>query len=284
MNRLHTKTLNIPQTVLSGQTHAWRWDGEKYIGEFIEKILILKEKNKDWYWQTYPQKDDIEFFNNYFGLKDIDDSSYKNRLKNISIDEHTKDATKKYFGLRVLNQELNQTLFSFILAQHKNIKAIRRSLDFIKKDYNKIIKTDVGQYYLFPNLDYFYNVDDSILKKAGVGYRLRYLKDAAKKIVDGEVKIKQDSSFDEKKLELTKIFGIGDKIADCVLSFSLNANHITPIDIWSERIIKNLYKNYASKSYLQKSTWFSKKFGDNTSLAGQFLFEYVRNFDFENYK
>jgi N-glycosylase/DNA lyase len=71
--------------------------------------------------------------------------------------------------------------------------------------------------------------------------------------------------------------GIGNKIADCILIFSLGFYEITPIDIWAQRILTEYYNLDEGLKYEKMRNYFSQYFKENTAWAGQFLFEYIRN-------
>lgn len=270
MNRTHTPNFNLEISVLSGQTFSWVRRGEWFYGIFKDAVIKAKQEDEYLIWQTYPEKDNFKLIERYFRL----DEDYVEAVKSISIDLHTSEATKKFLGLRNLHQDFEQTLFSFILASNKNIKAIRQSIDIFRNMGGKAINVDGEKILLFPNLEFFRQSTLEDLSKARVGYRAKYLKNAA-------LFLEQNNQYSRDKL--LEIHGVGPKIADCVASFSLNVTNITPIDRWSERIISDLYQEDIGNKYEDKSSWFTSKFGNNTALAGQFLFEYMRGYNPSDY-
>jgi N-glycosylase/DNA lyase len=296
MNPFPPSIKNLELTLFSGQTFSWFKDENDYIGATRDRIIKIKKVEEDYFWQTYPENNDFEFINNYF-LLDLD---YEKILEEISHCNYVLEAIAKYEGLRILNQDFQQTLFSFLLAQNKNIKAIRRSLDLMKQDFGKEVEVDGKKYYLFPDLEFFKSRTEKELMKYGVGYRAKYLKDTAEKFDElkinipsqpplnlrgGGMSLSNDGGDIENRIrsQLLEIHGIGNKVADCVMAFSLGFHSITPIDVWGDRILKQFYKNTRSKNYDQKRKYFTKKFGNNTAWAGQFLFEYVRQFEVGDY-
>lgn len=167
-----------------------------------------------------------------------------------------------------------------MLAQNKNIKAIRKSLNQMKEDNNNFVKIDGQKHYFFPDLDFFEVNSEYDLLKFGVGYRAKYLKSAASLF---EKLVFTEDEYQTRE-EIKKIKGVGDKVADCVLSFSLGFHEITPIDVWGDKVLRKYYRNTRSKTYDQKRNYFRRKFKDKTAWAGQFLFELIRGFEAENYK
>ncbi len=271
MNKLDIKQIDPIITLLSGQTFLWKKTEKKIIGSFIDKIVILEQVNSDWYWQTYPEKDNYEFIKKYFGVE-VNEGAFVNKF---NTDNHVVNAYKKYNGIRVLNQPFEETIISFILASNKNIKAIRKSLDILKFQQNRRIKIDGKNYYLFPNIEYFNKASINEISKSGTGYRTKYLKDLAKKFESLIITDDYPRTLDS----LKSVHGIGNKIADCVMTFSLGFKNLTPIDRWSERIIEDLYDIKNLKKYEEKRDWFSSRFGEHTSYAGQLLFEYIRGYN-----
>jgi N-glycosylase/DNA lyase len=270
MNRTYVPNLNLEISVLSGQTFSWTRKGEWLLGIFTDSIILAKQEGDYLIWQTYPEEDNFDLIEKYFRL----DEDYDQLIKDISIDNYTKQAAQKFYGLRNLRQDFEQTLFSFILASNKNIKAIRQSINIFRNMGGKQIDINGEKIHLFPGLEFFRQATLEELSKARVGYRAKYLKNAA---------IFLEESREYSRDKLLEIHGVGPKIADCVASFALDAKHITPIDRWSERIISELYQENVGNKYEDKSSWFTNKFQNNTALAGQFLFEYMRGYNPSDY-
>ncbi|GAB4284618.1 MAG: DNA glycosylase [Candidatus Dojkabacteria bacterium] len=269
MNRTFVPWLDLDLTLNSGQVFNWEKIKEFYYGFFSDKIVKVKKEADYLVWQTYPEKDNFTFIQEYFHL----DHDYLATLQEISTDELVKKALNNYKGLHILNHPFEQTLFSFMLATNKNIPAIKKSVKKLSEINGKSLEVDSIKFYLYPKADFFYQSSIEKLMEASVGYRAAYLKDAAEKLIASGTGASRE--FDREFLLAIK--GVGDKVADCVLSFSLKHYDITPIDIWSDRIIRYYYKNTKLKKYSDKSKWFTKKFGNKTAWAGAVLFEKIRN-------
>src|SRR5690606_34393235 len=128
--------INLDLTLLSGQTFLWSKIEDFYYGTFTDKIVKIKKEGEDLIWQTYPTKDDFDFINKYFKLN----QNHLSKVQAIGSDKHVQTALQKYPGLIVLNQPFHETIFSFLLAQNKNIKAIRKSLSILKEQNKNIVK------------------------------------------------------------------------------------------------------------------------------------------------
>jgi len=72
------------------------------------------------------------------------------------------------------------------------------------------------------------------------------------------------------KKELMKIKGVGTKVADCVLLFSLGRHSVFPLDVWTKRIISDLY-GIAEKDI---PGFVRDKFKNYSGIAQQYLYYY----------
>ncbi len=277
MNQINISDYNLKLTLLSGQTFSWSFDPTTNLFEGFtqDKYILLKQDGDKLFWQTYPQKDDFEYIKKYLRL-DVDFSEIK---KAISVDNHIKNALQHYPNLRLLQQDFELTLLSFILSQHKNIKAIQKCFDLLRYKFGTKLNINNKQVYLFPKAEQLMYVKEEDLKSVGIGFRYKYLKDAVCKLVETNLKESIKRANEDKARELLKqIYGVGDKVADCVLSFALKFDTVTPVDVWGQRVITNLYADNSAKSYADQRNWFKNKFGQYSAWAGQYLFEYVRKF------
>ena len=87
---------------------------------------------------------------------------------------------------------------------------------------------------------------------------------------------------------LTRIPGVGNKVADCVLLFSLDKLEAFPLDRWTIRILENYYpknfhletKTITDKQYQNLHEKILDYFGPYCGYSQQFLFKMER----ENYQ
>lgn len=278
MNILNLPNYNLSKTLLGGQAFNWDFIDNSYYGYFEDKIIKLKELSSDTVeWQTFPEQDDFEFIYKYLNLE-ID---YSKVLLEINKDMHINSAISKVKNIRILKQDFSQTTLSFILSSHKNIKAVRKIVKDMSIKYGNKITVENRSFYTFPTALRISKLNENDLRNLGAGFRSKYLLNAAKSISNGDLtdkigKLNADAARDH----LTKLSGVGDKIADCILTFSLGFYNVTPIDIWALRVLSDLYNLNSKSKYSYLREWYSSYFGEYTAWAGQFLFEYVR----ENYK
>ena len=271
MNRIKLQDYDLNMTLLGGQSFAWDFIDGFYYGFVQDSIIKLKIENNFLYWQTYPQKDNYSLVKNYLRLN----VPYLKIVKKISKDKHIKSAIKKHPGLRLLKQDFEETLFSFLVSTNNNIKSIRKIIRALNRKFGRKIIVDSHDFFLFPKAEAIANAKLEDLLSCKLGFRAKYLKGAAKHLL----KVNLSSNIHNQSLirdELLKINGVGEKITDCVLVFGLGFDDVTPLDVWAKRVFVNLYKLNPKIKYDDMRKWVSNYFEGYAGWAGQFLFEYAR--------
>jgi N-glycosylase/DNA lyase len=211
-------------------------------------------------------------------------------IKSISKDMTTKVAVKKYLGLRLVRQDPFQCFISFIVSSNSNIQKIKSSLEKISMKFGKKIQFDNKEFYLFPEPKKIANATIQEIQNCGVGYRAKFIIDAAKRVESKQIDfdyLKKSNYQDAKEIILT-VPGIGNKVADCILLFSLDKMEAFPLDRWMIRILEKYYldkfeletKSITDKQYDILHEKIVKYFGPYAGYAQQFLFKMER----ENYQ
>jgi len=146
-------------------------------------------------------------------------------------------------GIRILRQEPWEILISFIISQRKNIPSIKKAVETLANLYGEIIHTQYEDIAAFPTPSALCNASDSALKDCGLGYRVPYIKDAAAKINHNQALLTDWNFLDNPSLltALKTIYGVGDKIANCVMLFAYGRTESVPIDTWIKKIITEKY-------------------------------------------
>jgi N-glycosylase/DNA lyase len=278
MNKLILENYDLNMTLMGGQAFCFDYDEKEntYYGVTRDSVLKLKKENDVLYWQTYPKKNDLDFIKGYLRL----DSDYNKILKKIKKDEHVKKAIKKYPNLRLLKQDFEETLLSFLVSSNNNIKSIRRIIREMNKRFGKKIKADGKEFYLFPETETIANAKLEDLLACKLGFRAKFIKGAANHLLKTNLHKKIIKMSEEKaRSSLLEINGVGEKIADCVLVFSLSFDNTTPLDVWGKRFLVQFYKLNPKMKYTDMRKWIGDYFEGYSAWAGQFLFEYIRHLD-----
>lgn len=271
-------TINLENTINSGQVFLWVKQEEFWYGVNGQDVLKINSLGKI----TSFSNRKYDFFRNNDNIEEI--------IKSISKDRITRIAVKKYLGLRMIRQDPFQCFISFIVSSNSNIQKIKSSLEKISIKFGKKIQFDNKEFHMFPEPEKIANATIQEIQDCGVGYRAKFIIDAAKMVKTKQINfeyLKKSNYQDAKEMILT-VPGIGNKVADCILLFSLDKLEAFPLDRWMIRILERYYldkfeletKSITDKQYNTLHEKIVKHFGPYAGYAQQFLFKMER----ENYQ
>lgn len=262
---------------------AFRWNEQEdgsYTGIFRENVINVKKPEKEIIFTGISNKDIKEEIENYFDLS----RNYETIKKQLSeIDKYMEKSIQYGQGIRILNQDLWETIISFIISANNNIPRIKGIIERLSKAYGKEIKWQGKSYYTFPTPEELKDVSIEEYRKLGLGFRDKRIYETTQMILKKQVdleKLKQNPNTIEVRNELLSLSGVGPKVADCIFLFStLKRFEVFPIDVWVRRVMNDLYiqkedENKVSKKEIEQIA--VKKFGDLAGLAQQYLFYWRR--------
>ncbi|MCK5763201.1 MAG: 8-oxoguanine DNA glycosylase [Clostridiales bacterium] len=268
--------VNLGHIFENGQCFRWnKAETGNYIGVVNEKVLALSETENEIIIENISMDDFEKCFIKYFDFN----TDYSAIIKSIeNLDEYINEATQFGYGLRMLNQEPFETLISFIVSANNNIPRIKNTIEKISIQYGKFIMDYKGKsYYGFPTPYELSKASIEELRELGLGYRDRYLIDTTKKVIEEGIDLQEfkKMSTKEAKRKLIEFKGVGNKVSECVLLFSLEKYDVFPIDTWVKKILENFYKDEVEK-HNSPETFFKNYFELNAGYAQQYLFYYAR--------
>ena len=265
-----------------GQCFRWnvQEDGS-YMGVIKQGVLNVQKDEKEIKFKGMLDGDIKQIVQEYFDL----DRNYED-IKQIlsSVDKYLKQSIEFGQGIRILNQDLWETIISFIISANNNIPRIKGIIERISQKYGKEIEWEGKKYYTFPSPEELKNASIQDFRNLGTGFRDKRIYETTHLILDKKFDL--DKMHEEKdtlkvREELLKLSGVGPKVADCILLFSsLKRFDVFPIDVWVRRVINELYiknsdENKVSKKEIMKLA--EEKFGDLEGLAQQYLFYWKRS-------
>ena len=272
MNELKNFPINLEMTLLGGQAFSWDKIDNYYYGVVGSQVIKVKQDGDTLFWQTFPQKDNYALFAKYFRINE----KYEEILKLINKDKYVAQAIGENHGLRLLSADPSQTIISYIISANKNIPGIRSSTRKLSEMYGEKIIVDDNVLYTFPLLQDLAEASIEDLLKSKVGFRAKYIKSASQALAGGVFdEILNSKDENEVRKNLVSLYGVGDKIADCVMSYSLGFNNVTAMDVWGKRFAKEYY-GVESNKYDDLRSFFANYFDGYAAWGGQFLFEYIR--------
>ena len=273
MNKLYLGDFNLHKTLIGGQSFAWTFDGEYYWGVESGRVMKVKLEDTILNWETYPYRGDEDYIKRYFRA----DVNYDIISRSISHDLNVQKARSELGNIRLIKQDFAQTLISFLVSSNNSIKSIRTRLLRFSSVFGELYEIEGHKIHTFPTIERICSASEEELRSVGLGYRTKFVKNAAVAIKNGELTEQMlivDEDFARKLLMGQD--GIGDKVADCVLVFGLGYDDIMPLDRWGRRILEDLYGHDANSSYEFLRNWVKKQYGGYASWASQSLFEWYR--------
>ena len=266
-----------------GQCFRWNIEDDgSYTGVFKKIVLNVKKIDDEVFFNgvNYGNTDSIEEINHYFDLNRNYDE-LKSKLE--KIDDYMKNSIEFGKGIRILNQDLWETIISFIISANNNIPRIKGIIDRLSEKYGEKLGYDGREYYSFPEPIALKDVSVSEYRSLGLGFRDIRLYETTQKILNNEFDLNGQWNLDTGAVykNLLELSGVGPKVADCILLFSdLKRFDVFPIDVWIRRVMNDLYihnddETKVSKVQIQKLA--DEKFGSLKGLAQQYLFYWRRS-------
>ena len=264
-----------------GQCFRWnKQEDGSYTGVFKNNVLNVKKNKDEIIFEGICENEIQQTVENYFDLN----RNYEKIKEQLSkIDQNMKESIEYGNGIRILNQDLWETIISFIISANNNIPRIKGIIERLSEKYGDEIKYKGNKYYTFPTQEQLKNVTVEEYRKLGLGFRDIRLYETTKMILNKQVDIenmKNNPNTIEVREELLKLSGVGPKVADCILLFSdLKRFEVFPIDVWVRRVMNDLYiknedETKVNKKQIEKIA--NEKFGDLAGLAQQYLFYWIR--------
>lgn len=264
-----------------GQCFRWnKQEDGSYIGVVGENVLKVEKQNEEIRIESFGKENIEKLVEQYFDLK-RDYTQIKKQL--AQVDENMKVSIQYGRGIRLLNQDLWETIISYIISANNNIPRIKGIIERLTKKYGNKITWRGKEYYTFPTPEQLKEVSVQEYRALGLGFRDKRVYETTQMIVSKQVdleKMRQNVNTLEVKEQLLKLSGVGNKVADCILLFSdLKRLEVFPIDVWVRRVMNDLYikepeEEKVSKKQIEKLA--TEKFGNLAGIAQQYLYYWRR--------
>lgn len=284
----NVKDFNIKQILECGQCFRWeRITDTNYIVVAYRRIIEIIQEGSTVTILNTNINDFNEIWKDYFDLN----VNYEEVKIELSKDELLKKSVEFGYGIRILNQDPFEILISFIISARNSIPSIMKTIKKISERWGDKIEYKGNIYYAFPTPNQLKDVSLEEIKETGASFRSKYIVDTISK-VNAVIEAKSNGTLDEelKQFDLDYIkslpvdechkalqnfMGVGAKVADCIMLFSMGKHSAFPVDVWIKRAMIHFY--LAPDVSLNKIRVFGReKFGELAGLAQQYLFYYAR--------
>lgn len=284
----NVKDFNIKQILECGQCFRWeRISDTNYVIIAYRRVIEVIQNGSTVTIINTNMKDFNEIWKNYFDLN-VD---YEKIKEELSKDELLRKSVEFGYGIRILNQDPFEMLISFIISARNSIPSIMKTIKKISEKWGDKIEYNGNVYYAFPTPEQLKEAILDEIKETGASFRSKYIVDTIAK-VNAANEAKRNGTLndelqqfdleyikslpvDECHKALQNFMGVGAKVADCIMLFSMSKHSAFPVDVWIKRAMIHFY--LAPDVSLNKIRVFGReKFGELAGLAQQYLFYYAR--------
>ena len=265
---------NIKDTLDCGQIFRYKPFNDGFLVFSGDKACYVQEKDG----ACYIQSEDDNYFASFFDLQR--DYAAINNFALSSPHKIVSHSAKAAKGVRILNQQREEMLFSFIISQNNMIPRIKAIIERTAKALGEKKNFLGEEYYTFPTAKALATKDETFYKELGYGYRARYIVEVANAIVGGKIDLDKIGEFStaELKKSLMKLKGVGAKVADCVALFGYHRVDSFPVDTWIEKLYKEDFKgNLTDRNKITE--WLVNEFGEYSGYVQQYVFYYKRSLE-----
>ncbi|MBO4898246.1 MAG: DNA-3-methyladenine glycosylase 2 family protein [Clostridia bacterium] len=262
-----------------GQCFRWREQPDgSFTGVALGRVLNVSKKGNEVLLSGCTKDEFDSLWHRYFDL----DRDYKTIKRTLSKNPKLKSAVKYGGGIRILRQEFFETLLSFIISANNNIPRIQGIIENMSRLWGEKTVFENKEYYAFPEPSALSGITAGDLAPLRAGYRAAYLEKTVKSYLRGDIVYEElcEMPTDKARRALMSLCGVGPKVADCILLFSLGRFDVFPTDVWVKRVMAELF-SCAEKDACKKGC---EMFGEYAGIAQQYLFYERREQSRENEK
>ncbi|APC38861.1 DNA-3-methyladenine glycosylase family protein [Clostridium estertheticum] len=257
-----------------GQCFRWnKQESGNYIGVAYGKVIEIEKNEMEVKIYNINGEEFEKIWCDYFDLK----REYTVIKEKFRKDPLLERSVNFGYGIRLLQQEPFELTISFIISSNNRIPMIKRAINRLSEKWGKAIEYKGETYYTFPTAEELDKASIEEIQSCGLGFRSKYVKDAVHRIYEGEINLEFIKSCDDDicHQELQKLSGIGPKVSDCIMLFSMQKYSAFPVDVWVKRAMQFFY--LAPDVSLPKIRIFARdKFENLAGFAQQYLFYYAR--------
>ena len=278
--------LDLQATLESGQTFLWqREDGRIYEDDPYGgtawyytvadgEVVRVRQRDGTVEWEATTDAEDV--LTERLRLDDDLDAI----VRTLPDDPLLGDAYDAYRGLRIVRDPFFPCLVSFICSAQMRVERIHEMQTALAREFGEPVAFDGETYRAFPTPERLAAATESELRELGLGYRAPYVQRSAELVSSGEATADdvRGLPYEEARDAMQAFVGVGDKVADCVLMFSLGYLESVPLDTWIQTAIEEYYPDCERGSYAETSRAIRREFGGEfAGYAQTYVFHYLRN-------
>ncbi|WP_058995446.1 DNA-3-methyladenine glycosylase [Haloarcula sp. CBA1127] len=282
--------IDLQATVESGQSYLWdRDDGEMYQRDGATggdawywttvrrdgspEVIRVRQRDAMLEWEsTVDAETDLR------RLLRLEDDLFAIR-ETAPDDDVVQSAYDRFWGMRLVQDPPFGSLISFICSAQMRVARIHSMQQALRDAFGETVEFDGRTYNAYPTPSALAETTEERLRDLGLGYRAPYVQRTAEMVAGGEADPEEAVGLDyeEARESLTRFVGVGDKVADCVLLFSLDYLEAVPLDTWIRTTIEEYYPECERGNYADTSRAIRAALGgEYAGYTQTYLFHYLR--------
>jgi N-glycosylase/DNA lyase len=264
---------SLADTLECGQCFRyWKVEEQEYLIASGQKMIRVRQKENELTFYDASSEEVLNYWSNFFDIK----RDYGKLKQTLSAEDAIMaEAIAFAPGVHILKQDFFECMISFILSQNNHIPRIKKMVETLCQTYGTLLGE--GRYG-FPTAEQMQGATEEKLRELGMGFRAKYIMDAIKKANSGQLPLAdlEQMKTEELRNKLLSIYGVGRKVADCILLFSFERHEVFPTDVWVKRVMSYYYFQKEEVPLQEIFQLAQEKYGDNAGFAQQYLFHYAR--------
>lgn len=257
---------DLDKIAQSGQCfRLWQEGAGHFVVIAYNRVLHIENLENDIWAFSCAEDDFLQIWQNYFDLP----TDYAQIESRISLeDTFLREAAAYSRGIRILHQDPWEMLITFLISQNNNIPRIRRSIELLCERYGGKIRDGEQEYFAFPRPEDLEQVTLDQLGMCNLGYRAKYIQHAVQSALSGIFDGEKLSRLGDKELKgtLLSLYGVGPKVADCIMLYGFHRLNAFPVDVWIKRVGSQVYNGNIP----------AQKDSDFAGVYQQYLFYFAR--------
>lgn len=267
--------LNLSAVLFMGQTFVWRRAEKGYLGS-VEGVGVRVQVEGTHLFAEGDASEErlVSLLSRYFDTE----RDLPTLQAHLAHDPFVAEAIQRHRGLRVLRQPFWECLAGFVLSSVNNVRRITGVVTRLSQRFGRPYRLGNEEGFAFPTAEHVASASVETLMECGTGFRAKALKMAATSLVEGsldEMSLRT-GSYEAAKMRLMTLFGVGEKIADCVALYSLDYFEACPLDVWMRRELERLYFGGAKTPLTHLRKFVRQRFGAWAGYAQLYLYHNAR--------
>jgi N-glycosylase/DNA lyase len=262
---------DLEQTLTCGQVFHWQRQGAGWIGAIANEPCFLEQSGEMLEFRGVSAGQ----VRHYLAL----DHPLEKIHATFPQDADMQQALEFCRGLRVIRQPAWECVATFITSALKQVAHIAQISHLLRERYGEQLACDGVTLYAYPTAERLAALSEADLRACRLGFRAKNLLGAARMVASGDVDLREIATLPdaEARAALCELPGVGEKVANCALLFGYGRVRAFPIDVWIERVLREIYFRRKRKITSRRLREFSATyFGPYGGYAQQVLFHHAR--------